>query len=318
MKIQLLCLLTLGIGFVACKKNNKQSSPVPPSKTYKIIFNAQSSSLGVDVASKKAVNSLGVTSTPSSVATVLYYIVTDTGKNIIRIIGQDSTSANFGRIVDNLAAGQYLINLIAGQKNLIIDNPNNSRVDDPTAKTVSYFTTVQNSQTVQQPTWWEDNTFTAQFPLTVTDADVTETVTLNRLVAKLQVHINDAIPATVSYISVTIVNDYYYYDYMNQTYVDLGKGSYSPSFKVVITPSLAGQPNLDITTPALLNTFKPINVLITAYDKNSAIVANKSVTVQLQKNKRTVLSGNLFTGNGNISVSGINDWDSTPYKTITF
>lgn len=88
-------------------------------KTYPVVFNTAGPSQTAN-ASKQKNNSLktNVTGPVGNSATRLYYAVLDSNNVLIHALAQDSSLSYFGKITDNLPAGNYTINICAGQSAL--------------------------------------------------------------------------------------------------------------------------------------------------------------------------------------------------------
>jgi hypothetical protein len=283
----------------SCKKNN-HSGTDPNTKTYNVKFALNGFTQSIESApnSKVKVNSVKTNATPVPVTSdyfkVIYYLIGGVDNSISREVKIDSTAVNFGTITDNLPAGTYNVGIIAGQAGL-------NYPDYPQG--IFY---VQSGISGTAP--WKD-TFMDKFQLTVS-GDVNQNVTLNRIVAQLQLNIEDAIPAAVKSIVITIKNEYLYYLYPTEQ-----PDNPSPVTFTTIIPDLAkGKTNFKINK-IMNNTIIPFIVTINCYDANknsigSGITINN---VTCQKNTRTILSGKLFSGASNNTFTvGLNDWDPTP------
>lgn len=291
-------MFVVGFCFTACKKKSN-NIPDPSGKTYTVTFNTVGTPGRILISSPKtAVNAVQTDTPASAVATMLYYVVTDTvhtNKTIYRTISQDSTTAGFGHIVDHLPAGNYLVNIFAGQHGLT---------------EISGQLTYNGLKNAS----WED-TFYTQVPLTVTNSDITQNVSLSRLVAELEVNINDAIPANAHTFALTFTYEYqYYYFTTSAPYLN----GYAFTYTNTIPASAVGQKNYQFST-IILNTSSPAVVHLVCYDANLNKLSDKTINnITLQKNTRTILSGNMFSGNNNVGVTANSDWDLTPFKTINY
>ena len=116
MKRYIPTIILLFLYLTGCK-NDKQNTSPPSGKTYKVVFNASSSSQNVNSTKGKVINGLKTNAVGpvSSSAKILHYLVYDSSGNFLHIIKQDSTMSNFGIIADELSAGTYTFYFGAGQ-----------------------------------------------------------------------------------------------------------------------------------------------------------------------------------------------------------
>lgn len=207
-------------------------------------------------------------------------------------------------ITDSLTAGTYTVvitgNTYSAYEELEINlwDVNNSR-DDPLYLPLST-ATVYTGQGLD-PTPVSMDIFFGKCTLTVKGPTQVDAITLNRIVGEVEVDLKDAvIPSTVSYILLGRSGEMIGYSIANET--PNTSTYYNPD---VPENSLDDRESFltaaDYTKGAyimqrfVLNTVSPIDIIIVAYDKNNNIIASKTVPqVQIQKNRRTILSGKLF------------------------
>ncbi|QEM11981.1 hypothetical protein [Mucilaginibacter rubeus] len=299
--------LLLGVYFFAfsCKKDHHPGTD-PDAKEYDVKFglNGFTQSITTMAGKKTQTNGLQTNATPTPVTAdylkVVRYLVFGPGDYseegpIFHSIVIDSTASNFGVISDRLPAGTYTVVVAAGKAGLQFSNSNPKQIYY--TKDVSY-----------QP-FWKD-TFFDKFQLTVS-GDINQDVTLSRIVAQLQINIEDAIPANAKTIIVNISDE------SRQYLIGTEKSGQmsSMTLTIVIPDAAKGKPNFKITS-LMGNTSTPFAVKITCYDANQNAVGS-GVTVPnvtCQKNTKTILSGKLFNyGTTDPFTIGINnDWDPTP------
>ncbi|MGF7039507.1 hypothetical protein [Mucilaginibacter lappiensis] len=291
----------------SCKKDHRSGTD-PDIKTYDIKFNLSDSTQLITNATghKIKVNGVKTNATPIPITNDYFksirYVVYGAAGNVFRALNIDSTASNFGTISDKLPAGTYTIGIGAGKAGL------KSILGYPAVGSdyQYYYADNNNSNAAVFP--WGD-TFVGKFKITV-QGDINQTVTLSRIVGQLEVNIEDAIPANVKTIVVTVNKDYYYYAF----------GAEQPNYSglstltTVVPDAVKGTTNFKVDN-IICNTITPFSVTITAYDANhKSVGAGVTVTnVICEKNRRTILSGKLFNGlvNNNFSI-GINDWDPDP------
>jgi hypothetical protein len=277
--------------YLAGCKNDKQNTPPPSGKTYKVIFNASSPSQNGSSTEGKVINGLksNAVGPVSSSAKMLYYDVYNSNGQRLHEIKQDSTLNYFGRIADDLPAGTYAFYFAAGQNSLV---PSQN----------SFSTSTGSAR-------WAD-WFFKKVTLTVTDSSINQDVILERMVGQLQLNIEDAFPANASKISITTVGEFARYDFVQNVY------TYPEDRETFFgIPTANNKPIILIG-----NTLTPITIKITCYDNNSKVLTQKVVSnVQFAKNVKTILSGKLFsTSQGDFAIGVNSDFDPTPFVTVKF
>jgi len=301
---KILFLLTIAaIAFSSCKKDSSVAKP--PVKKYKVTFNV------TNFSSKQGAFALRRHAGPSSADAlpslntyfdVLYYIVWNTEKSAIEEVVQDSTMSNMGTITHALPAGDYRISIVAGKNGLVI-NPNFFGAND--------FGYGGNS--------WQD-TFWTSFQISVGSDNISQNVTLSRVVGKLEVKLLDNIPANAANITISTNQEAYGIDLWQGFYFfDATEGV---NFTVAIPDSAKGKPNF--TIDRLIGNCSggdgfPLNIVCTAAD-NSVIASTTVQNVYCNANQTTVVSGNLFsalaTSNSQQQFTAKIDtaWGSTPLQ----
>lgn len=156
-------------------------------------------------------------------------------------------------------------------------------------------------------------TFYKQLSVTVNNTDVSNTVDLTRVVAGLKIIIKDAIPANVTSLILTIDTVY--------TAMQIKDGLPFKSDKYVDVAFWdryylsAGVSNYTITRQLLSGPNNTISVSLKAQNTRQEIIATKAIrNITINPNKVTVLSGNLFGGNGTnnnaVDVKADTTWSS--------
>ncbi|MDN5286998.1 MAG: hypothetical protein JWR38_3272 [Mucilaginibacter sp.] len=294
MKRYIPTIILLFLCLTRCK-NDKQNTPPPSGKTYKIVFNGSNSSQSISSTGSKVVNSLKTNAVGpvSSSAKRFYYIVYNSSGKLVHEVEQDSTMSDFGTITDGLPAGTYACYFGAGQHYFYPE---------------IYLSAFLNYRKGELDTW--EDWFYKKITLTVTDSNINQDIILERMVGQLQLNIEDTIPASVSNITITTIGEMRNYDYLQGAY------TYPQDREVsVIVPSLNFKRTLLIG-----NTLTPITVKITCYDSKKNVVAQRTISnVQFTKNVKTILSGKLFTASkGDFAVGVNNTFDPTPLVTVKF
>lgn len=158
-------------------------------------------------------------------------------------------------------------------------------------------------------------TFYKRLSVTVSNNDVSNTVDLTRVVAGLKIIIKDAIPANASTLILTIDTVY--------SAMQIKDGLPLKSDKYVDVAfwdryyfnNSAGTLNYTITKQLLSGPNNTISLSLKAYNIRQEIIATKAIrNITINPNKITVLSGNLFGGNGTnnnaVDVKADTTWSS--------
>ena len=190
------------------------------------------------------------------------------------------TSAGFGVFEENLPAGDYTVVFFGSSTNFVPNNNNLTLDPDIT-------------------TGWGD-TFYKKLEFTLTSAGSNQTVQMERISAQLILNIEDAIPATVSKIEIKFGDAYSVYP---------GTSFTEQTQYVVTKPAVTGETNTKLYANQLV-TNKPVKVYISYYTTGSLPYETKTVTVTSQPNKRTLISGKLFTSNNTFNVSYDTNWNT--------
>ena len=208
---------------------------------------------------------------------------------LVQTIHQDdNTAADFGSPSLDLSFGTHTLYFVA------------SRGLTPTVNT-----------TAHSITWVKPyDTFHKTLTLTVDNSTGSQAVTLERMVGKLKMTINDAIATGTTQFIVTPATWYYGMDYTdgsptasasNQTITISCPSNYvgeSGKFLTVFTFSSSAQWNTNVTLAASNGTSTISSVAIN--------------NVPIQRNRSTEFSGNLFTNGGTTSLT-LNDTWGDPF-----
>ena len=207
------------------------------------------------------------------------------GNTLVQTIHQDdNTAADFGSPSLDLSFGTHTLYFVA------------SRGLTPTVNT-----------TAHTITWVKPyDTFHKALTLTVDNSTGSQSVTLERMVGKLKMTINDAIATGTTQFIVTPATWYYGMDYTdgsptasasNQAITISCPSNYvgeSGKFLTVFTFSSSAQWNTNITLAASNGTSTISSVAIN--------------NIPIQRNRSTEYSGNLFTNNGSTTLSLNDTW----------
>lgn len=304
----------------ACKKDNKQAVK-HDSKLYTVSFKVNNFSqqhvkFQDNSVRPKTLNSVEYYSATDTITSpALYYRVYDSTGTLVHSIYQDSLTTNFGNITDQLMPGTYTVVMIGAE--------NEPFTNEGVKKLVVYSNVYNIEQLANEQIYYDEEkaglsqffneTFLKKFTLTVGSSDITQNVTLPRIVGQLIVNIEDAIPPNAQSITLTIGSISYVYN-LGPGVPDVKGDSGSINYAVV-----PGVTNFKMYN-YILNTISPFTVTISAYDNSNGLIASKTIqNVTCAANQQITLTGNLFGGTGNsvggsISATVDSTWNTTVLK----
>jgi hypothetical protein len=283
--------------FFSCKRE-KANETKPSSRTYKVTFNVSDFTQTIlnTTSKKKEINSLKVDSATNNIAAytaVLDLSIFDAQGNLVRKLQQAAGAANYGIVADSLAAGTYTVVIDAGQSLLKLSAGEVSTSlplhPDLTTGILYYRSPVSVGRPANEGPWFD--TFYKKFQLTVTNAPINQNVILDRIVSKLEVDFNDAIPLNAARVDVFVRKESFEFGINNGLPQTVNTDTIT--FHYPIPASAKGTSNYSVSQ-IMLNTGTPFSVILTAYDSANKIIAIHSVdNVTCQANKRTILTGNF-------------------------
>ena len=317
MKKSLIIVLSFGLFFVACTKENSKPTPPPTSNgKYPVHLNVVgfSASLG-DFNDRKIFGNLrGANDTIADYVRYLAYNVYNaTTSAFIKTIYQVKAVAdtNFGKIVDTLPNGGYIISITAARDSVLPDPLYfNGGMANPGGIPEGFAGKYPGT-----------DVFYKKMNISVDSGAVTQEVVLDRIVSMLKVVIEDSIPANAKYINITptkypinvpdtYLPSFFQYKYGNISTGWQGTDNYY-TYQVEI-PDSAKKPNFQLETYILNTTSQQISVNISCTDAGNVILAQKKVdNITIENNKKTVLKGILFNhsgGNNGVTVGVNGSW----------
>jgi len=211
------------------------------------------------------------------------------GGELVQTVHQDdNTAADFGSPTLDLAFGTHTLYFVA------------SRGLTPTVNTTDH-----------NITWVKpSDTFHKALTLTVNSETGAQSVTLERMVAKLKMTINDAIATGTTQFLVTPTTWYYGMDYTDGS--PTAQAS-SQAITVNCPSSLIGQSGQFLTVFTFSSSAQwQTNVTLAASNGSSTISSVAINNVPIQRNRSTEYSGNLFTAGGNSTLT-LNDTWGDPF-----
>ena len=313
MKKTLLYLTTAIFLLASCKKSTKTGGDIPPGKTYNVNFTANlDKSLTATNQNKLKVNA--VSNLTAAVASKFWYIVYDSNGNFVDQVVQTPAVSNFGSVGSNLKAGTYTIIMAAGASKLkFVSDGGNPLIYTLNGTYITYDDFTAGSHSFIH---WGD-TFYKKFSVTVTDANINQNVSLERIVGQLQIKITDTIPTSAKTIKCTLSDN----DLMqNAATLVTYRHRTIDSYTITLPDSVKGKTGQIVFNQIVSNVSRPFSVKFYFADANGFSIA-RQVTVNnvtCQKNTRTILSGQLFTVNSGFQISLNATWDPVPFTTVNF
>lgn len=209
------------------------------------------------------------------------------------------TTDPYNVITDSLAAGTYTVVLVGSTDDMGINLHDTSTSDDQyvTYSPLSSAKVYQNDAIDILP--WSQVIFFGKKTVTVGNSNSTQSLSISRVVGQLEVNIEDAIPANVKTIAIAGVGNNAAFLFGQEISADpIEGGSDESDIDFIfgnITASDIGKTNYQVYG-YIMNVTTPMSIIIKAYDASNNLITSKTVNnVQFGKNKRTILSGRLFT-----------------------
>jgi hypothetical protein len=286
----LLCAICVSVLF-SCKKEKKASDTKLYPINFKISgFTQTDVPIGLGKTKTAALVTQAADTIPVQKLTYLLF-ATDTHSSLLSQISFVKGSADFGTFTDKVAPGNYVAVFCGGSADI---------------KTYTSMYPMPHYELGYSLYW--DDTFYKRIPITVTATGINMRVGLDRITARLDLVIKDAIPVGTSQITISFT-DTLGYDATNGG----GKLNFIGTTLVskTITTADIGKTNYTITTNTL-NNIIPFDVTISYYGPNHNAPLNiKTIkNVVCKTNTKTTLSGNLFDpGNNGFSITVNQDWD---------
>lgn len=341
MKRSFLGLILICMVVLSCKKqgpdNNNKSEPGKGqyAVTFSVGFSQQTSDFKINsLKTNNNINSLATTALAGQVD-VLYLAVYNEDGSQLHVIKQLSTDDGFGTFVDNLNGGTYTIVVAAGKTGLALTKDFVYRggsggfgfVDNNSLNTDILMYDINTSGSFPYPGFFNKDAFYKKIALTVPRTG-TQSVSLDRITSQVQVVVEDAIPANAKTIGLEIstLADKFYIG--NATTAKISQGSKWRTNSSLV-PADIGKTNHTFSTVPFLalplsdQTIVCSTETVPAGSENLGILGDISSSivpnVTCLPNKKTVLTGNLFGGNGKPVTNGFHlmadtSWNATPIK----
>ena len=210
------------------------------------------------------------------------------------------TTDPYNVITDSLAAGTYTIVVIGSDDDMGVNNHNTSWSDfeniayTPLAQAKVYQNQGLDVRPLSQVIYFGKTT------ITVGSGDSAQGLTINRVVGQVEVNIEDALPANVSSISIAAIGNHAAFFFNSETSGEPGFINDEVTYNFItrqVTAADIGTTNFKVAG-YIMNITTPITIVVKAFDSQQNLITFKRIdNVQFNKNKRTILSGHLFTPN---------------------
>lgn len=208
---------------------------------------------------------------------------------LVQQLHQVASDADFGEPNLMLKYGSHHIYFVA------------SRGVEPTLNEDSHII----SWSSVRDTFWKDYEVNV-----VSTSNGNRAVTLDRVVTKLKISINDEVPSSLSSLSISPAKWFFGIDYMTGS----AMSQQSKAIDIDVPSSYigtTGQLSASIFSISDANEWYS-NISITAKDASSNVIGSATITnAPFQRNRATEYSGNLFGCGSSLSVSLSDGW-STP------
>ena len=212
---------------------------------------------------------------------------------LVQKIHQTPTDENWGRPEMTLPYGQHHVYFVA------------SRGVEPTVNETDHII----SWNSVRDTFWKDYEVSV-----VSTSNGNRAVTLDRVVTKLRLTVNDEVPATCTLLSVTPSVWYYGLDYVTGSAVS----AQSREMTIDIPSSYVG------TSGQLMASFFSVsaadewttNISVNAKDADGSVLGSVNISgAPFKANRATEYSGNLFGSGGTLDVSVNEAWETALERT---
>lgn len=269
MKVNILLAAAIALSFSSCKK---EISSLPDESQHALCFNLNGFSQTLtDIKGGAFISSETLLKDNFQ---YLYYQIFNADGNLVHHIEQTAADANFGTIKDYVPTGDYTV-ILVGSKTAVIPAV-------PSTLNVSKLNT----------TAADDDIFVKKMKVTVQSSDVTQGVILDRINSFIELNVQDALPAEVSSVDLVIQNEYPVFQFQTESY------SNGVVVDKRVTKTISGDADRNALSicSCVMNNYTPVTVLISCFDaKHNTLKVVKVPNVQCVRNKKTILSGKLYS-----------------------
>ncbi|SIN66102.1 hypothetical protein [Chitinophaga niabensis] len=278
----------------SCKKNDQPPAPEPPTEKIPVKFtvadfNRQVTDLDARKAPGKDLNNLRDSLNPG-IEYLYYNAYGSNGQRVstkVQIL--QLNNVDFGTITDSLPADSYIVVLVGSSTPVYWEYP------DPN----SFYQSRLNFKTPGGELRTIPDLFYKRLTINVApNSPLPDTsIILKRMVGKLEVVVTDALPNDS--IDISISYESYRFNLERGVAAD------------VYMPKHISKKDVKTFSDYVLNLEFPFTVTINALDRTTGALRTKTANmVYCYKNKKTILSGNMFTSTSGFKVSVDDAWDA--------
>lgn len=277
--ISFLALLVFTLS--ACEKNGKVVDSNGALHQIQFRVNALSMTTGQEIDDQAYVSD-AQTSPLNSYVHCLNYLIYNSSGTLVKEKKQADSSPEFGQIKDSIASGTYTIILIGSQTDVGFSSP----ASLTTARIVE-------SSPLQE-------LFFKKLSITVSDEDIEQDLSLDRIVGYLELKADDDLPSEVASVDFVAKADYQSFSFSTAQVLNNG-GTVDKKVTKVFTGS-DDRKSLRMGM-FVMNDLSAMSCTVTLYDSGNRILKTlKADNVLVKHNTKTTLSGKLYSA----AASGFN------------
>lgn len=291
-----LSLLFVALVFVCCKKDNIEADEeaiVHFNLTVSGFSQTEESLPTLGELSARSVNDNGLPETVTSLGkecVYLYYLFYNSSGTLVLLKEQNRDEANFGNLSEGLTAGSYdlVINATTTPITLSYSNKLNTCL-------------IKNSDT-------QGDSFYIKQRITLSHQNTDHQLTLKRINARIDLRLEESVPPAVKKITLLVSNEY---DLLKIDADEKRTSSNGLTKSKTLEFTDDQQREHPVISLPVFNTVSPVTATISYYDENNVQSGSVQIpNIQCHPNKKTVLRGSLFSGNGmNISANIDTSWE---------
>ena len=332
-----LVTLLLMVTMFSCKKNTSsvdepvQTNSTGTPLTFSVSAFSQSTSTfsTASPTSAKAVNSVDAI---KAGVTKIHYVVFDQSGNEVSRLEQNVKSPNslfrvkyrtksklndntpFGSLKDTLKQGTYSFYVAATTE----ETANINRPQSWAGQDFYYSATLADSRIYPSGNQKQGDFFLYKGQLTVGASPMSQTVTLDRMVGKLEMVIQDALPTGSNRFEIVFETEN---EYLQTATLKPGGEMYDNVYQIhdVNASTESGKPNFTRSW-TFLNTATPMTMTIRLFNSGKLVATKFIPNVKITANQKTTVTGKLLESgptSGSFGLLFNQDW-STTGNTIKF
>jgi len=332
---KILCFSLLGLLFASCQKNISQVEvpQVSSEKKYPISFNTSGFSTSINAMQSASVKTVAA-STPV-ISYPLYYITytaynsegnvasrlrQSTGRpnEVFRLRNQQSSvgglaKTTLGTFADTLAAGNYTCIVTAGQEESNWDVPVTFSTQNLVVTHPDIFSPLSSAKFYPSGSPGSINDgFVYKGQMTVGPNSTAQTLTLNRIVGKLKIVIEDALATNVDGVYFDFNTVASYYNLSNLSWESGLKTTFNGNLNVASYAGKTGYAKEIVLPPGTYS------FTMRFVDASQKLIVSKQLSVTVVANQITTLTGKVFTTQNTTGFSTSINQNWTTGSTVQF